>query len=79
MLKNRFFKNALGIEFRKDSLVAVCLRKDLTGIKLVSSISIPSGYDPFNEDEMLELRRFIAQHRIDTKMCPYPFLRNGVL
>ncbi len=67
MLKNRFFKNALGIEFRKDSLVAVCLRKDLTGIKLVSSISIPSGYDPFNEDEMLELRRFIAQHRIDTK------------
>lgn len=67
MLKNRFFKNALGIEFRKDSLVAVCLRKDLTGIKLVSSISIPSGYDPFNEDEMLELRRFIAQHRIDAK------------
>jgi len=67
MLKNRFFKNALGIEFRNDSLVAVCLKKDLTGIKLVSSISIPSSYDSLTDNEMSELRRFIAQNKADAK------------
>ncbi|MBI5214063.1 MAG: PilN domain-containing protein, partial [Nitrospirae bacterium] len=67
MLKNNFFKNMLGIEFRDKSLAAVCLKKDFTGIRIISSLDIPSSYNAMGEDDISELRRFITQHKVDAR------------
>ncbi len=65
MLKNNFSRNLLGIEFRDNSLTATCLRKDFSGIKVVSSITVPFSYNDMNEDGLSELKRFATQNKVD--------------
>ncbi|MBI5026776.1 MAG: pilus assembly protein PilM [Nitrospirae bacterium] len=64
--KDKFFKSVLGIEFRDDSLVATCLKNTVSGIKLASSITLPFNKD-LHEDAVSEIKKFISQHRINTK------------
>jgi Tfp pilus assembly protein PilN len=61
----KLFKNAVGIEFRDDSLIAACLKKDFRAFKLISSITIPSSYSAMNEDAVSKLRGFVLRHNVD--------------
>lgn len=62
MLKGKLFKNAVGIEFRDGSLIAACLKKGFRGVKLISSITIPSAYDAISEDDVSKLGGFVLRH-----------------
>ncbi len=67
MVRDKFLRKVLGIEFRNDSLVITCLKQDITGIKLISSMTLPFHYHETNEETISEVKRFVTQYRINTK------------
>ncbi|HEC97080.1 MAG TPA: hypothetical protein ENI58_02830 [Nitrospirae bacterium] len=62
-----FNRKAIGIEFRDDSVVAVCIKKGVAGIEMVSSVTFAyTGMDTDGE-AVSGLKRFITRYRIDEK------------
>ncbi|MDA8340496.1 MAG: pilus assembly protein PilM [Nitrospiraceae bacterium] len=66
MFKDKLFKTILGIDLRDDSLAVTCLKNTISGIKLSSAMTLPFNSDG-HEDAVLEMKKFISQHRINTK------------
>lgn len=64
----KLFENkVLGIDFRDDRIIAVCLKKGLSGIKLIASVDIPFNGKGVNEDTVSDFKKFLTQHAIETK------------
>jgi general secretion pathway protein L len=66
MFKDKLFKAILGIDFRDDSLAVTCLKNTISGIKPSSAMTLPFN-NGRHEDAVLGMKKFISQHRINTK------------
>ncbi len=67
MFRDKSCRKALGIEFRDDSIVAVCIKKGMAGIELVSSVTLAYAGMDADGEAVSELKRFIVRHRIDER------------
>ncbi|MBU1053891.1 MAG: pilus assembly protein PilM [Proteobacteria bacterium] len=62
-----FEKNVLGIDFRDNSIIAVILKKGVTGFQLTASINIPFNGTGANDDTVSDFKKFLTQQAIEVK------------
>ena len=63
MFKDKLLKRVFGMEFKDNSITAVCMKNDLSGINLLSSATFPLKDD---DETITAIKNFIDKYKADT-------------